>query len=298
MRRYFVGLACVAMIAGCAPGAQDDGALSRANFGCESLSDVACFFENSPVRLSSAVTELPGRPYPFRETLEPLNFVDSAGASWVAPSTTLTDGASIPPAFIDIVGGPTRGEFVNAAAIHDAYCGIGNEQGAMYQTRPWKAVHRNFYEGLRVSGTPEVIAKVMYAAVLFGGPRWDQLRQPGGSVVAQSAQAGLSETELNFPGRPDLEGIPVEEMQAKFEKMKDYIEWANPSVRFIEAYVQGNEASLKQEFTAPPREEREHESESYYEEYNYETIEDTTTDDAGLTDTTLIDSISTAVQDM
>ena len=37
---------------------------------------------------------------------------------------------------------------------------------------PWPEVHRMFYEGLLVGGTPVARAQLMYAAVWLGGPRW------------------------------------------------------------------------------------------------------------------------------
>lgn len=132
-----------------------------------------CYFRNSPVTLTGDPVTLPGRPYPFFRTARALDFVDAEGREWRAPQATLTDGASIPPYLVPIVGDPTKPEFANAAAVHDAYCGIGNEEGTNYHKAPWQSVHRMFYDTLIVGGTPVPRAQLMFAAVWLGGPRWD-----------------------------------------------------------------------------------------------------------------------------
>ncbi|MDU8929886.1 DUF1353 domain-containing protein [Alisedimentitalea sp. MJ-SS2] len=152
---------------------------------CVGSSAPSCRFRNSPVRLEQQAVRLPGRKLPFFPIAEELEFVDASNRSWIAPSKTLTDGASIPRIFVSIVGNPTSQEFTNAAAIHDAYCGVGNEAGPKFHTAEWRSVHRMFYDALRVGGTPETKAKIMYAAVYIGGPRWGGVRQGGGNGVAR-----------------------------------------------------------------------------------------------------------------
>lgn len=175
LARLSLGLIAALCLAGCVP---DPAALKRAeaNSGlkeCPSGTAGACFFVNSPVRLGGEVVRLPGRPYAFHETTQDLRFVDGAGRAWQAPGKTLTDGASIPPLFVPLVGDPRTPEFLNAAAMHDAYCGIGNEKGPNYHRGTWQEVHRMFHDTLVVSGTNPVKAKVMFAAVWLGGPRWN-----------------------------------------------------------------------------------------------------------------------------
>lgn len=131
-----------------------------------------CAFANAPLRLAPQRIDIPGRPYPFHRTARALDFVDGAGRRWTAPAATLTDGASIPLIFVPIVGSPRTAEFAAAAALHDALCGIGNEDGPVWHGAPWPEVHRMFYDTLITGGTPEVKAKVMFAAVWLGGPRW------------------------------------------------------------------------------------------------------------------------------
>lgn len=139
---------------------------------CAGQGSERCQFVNGPVKLTQDPVKLATRRALFYPMADELDFVDGKADVWQAPKGTLTDGASIPRVFVKIVGNPTSKQFAQAAAIHDAYCGIGNENGAKYHTRPWPQVHRMFYDALRVGGTPEYKAKVMFAAVWLGGPRW------------------------------------------------------------------------------------------------------------------------------
>jgi hypothetical protein len=131
-----------------------------------------CRFRNTPLELGATPVTLPARPWPFFPMLREVDFQDGTGQTWVAPARTLTDGASVPPVFVPIVGDPRTPEFALAAALHDAYCGVGNEAGPVFHGARWQDVHRMFYDTLIAGGTAPVTAKVMFAAVWLGGPRW------------------------------------------------------------------------------------------------------------------------------
>ncbi len=140
---------------------------------CEGSDVVACRFVNSPVQLDeSNPVRISDRDVDFFPTVERLDFVDGSGKTWIAHKGIVTDGASIPKIFISIVGEPRSPEFVNAAAVHDAYCGAGNESAPRFHKDSWQRVHVMFYDALRAGGTPEIKAKIMFAAVYLGGPRW------------------------------------------------------------------------------------------------------------------------------
>jgi hypothetical protein len=94
-------------------------------------------------------------------------FIDSKGVGWQARAGLKTDGASIPSWAKPIIGGSFDKDFIRAAIIHDHYCDRN--------VRPWPDTHRVFYEGLRASNVDEVKAKIMYYAVLVGGPKWIEL---------------------------------------------------------------------------------------------------------------------------
>ena len=100
-------------------------------------------------------------------------YLEPDGKTWIASAAhkpvkedDLTiDGASIPPVFWSVIGGPYEGLYRNASIVHDAEC-----------TPPykhhWRDVHRMFYRASRAGGTSERIAKLIFAAVWHFGPRW------------------------------------------------------------------------------------------------------------------------------
>ena len=96
---------------------------------------------------------------------QPYEFVDEGGLDWPVPSGTHVDGASIPKLLWSILGGPFEGKYRDASAIHDFYCDV--------HLRTWRATDRAFYEAMLISGVDDAQAKVMYMAVVYGGPRWN-----------------------------------------------------------------------------------------------------------------------------
>ena len=136
---------------------------------CLSPKDGRCQFRQLPLEVASDSVSFPGQEYRYQQTMRELGFVDSNGQDWVAPPGTWTDGATIPGFATPFVGGPRNPRYIAAAAVHDAYCGVVNAGGPVYHTRPWAEVHRMFYEGLLVGGTPVARAQLMYAAVWLGG---------------------------------------------------------------------------------------------------------------------------------
>lgn len=94
----------------------------------------------------------------------PFAYVDPRAVRWPAAAGSVIDGASIPRAFWTLIGGPFNGRFRDASVVHDAACEA--------RDRPWRAVHRMFYEACRCGGVGAVQAKTMYYAVFHFGPRW------------------------------------------------------------------------------------------------------------------------------
>src|SRR5262245_25222380 len=82
-------------------------------------------------------------------------FLDNNRKPWPVPVNAEVDGASIPRPLWSLVGGPFEGKYRDASIIHDYYCDV--------RTEPWQAVHRVFYNAMRVSGVSELRAKLMYA---------------------------------------------------------------------------------------------------------------------------------------
>lgn len=198
--------------------------ISKARFSareCGGPGEQRCNFFDGPLQLLSTPVRVASRQQEFFPTANRLGFVDSEASRWVAPRRTLTDGASIPSIFVPIIGARRSPEFVNAAAVHDAYCGIGNETLSEYQSRTWQETHRMFYDALRAGGTEEIRAKVMYAAVYLGGPRWQDDKR-------------------------NLKTVPVPAMQQTMREARQYILWTKPtpSRAQIEAWLDRREAKM------------------------------------------------------
>ncbi|MGY3437415.1 MULTISPECIES: DUF1353 domain-containing protein [unclassified Marinovum] len=179
-----------------------------------------CRFVGGPLEVQGAPVFVSDRPQALFPTRAELSFIDARGETWIAPAKTLTDGASIPAIFSALMGDRQSREYLLAAALHDAYCGIGNEEIATYHTRPWPDVHRMFYEALLVNGTSPKKARVMYAAVYLGGPRWDD------------------------PART-LEAVSEVVLAQEMIWCLTWIDAVDPSLEQIEAWMQKREAALR-----------------------------------------------------
>ena len=208
--------------------------------------ETGCVFDRNPLRVLPEPVTLPRRPYQFFPLADDLTFVDPRGRVWVAPERTLTDGASIPPIFVSIVGDPTSPSFINAAAVHDAYCGVGNETGVNFHNGTWEDVHKMFYDGLVAGGTPEGTAKVMFAAVWLGGPRWDTLRH--------------------------LDHVPTPRLQQAMRATAAFIERDDPDLGRLLRYLRWQERMMLQQFPPPHlvAGDGEHSEEPVEYEYEYE----------------------------
>ncbi|SNT00470.1 DUF1353 domain-containing protein [Antarctobacter heliothermus] len=261
MRNFAILTACALALAAC----DTTGYIAQSSradapeLSCLTRPQGGCTFSQSPLRVLPEPVELPKRPYKFFPTAGPLNFVDARGNSWVAPPRTLTDGASIPKIFVSIVGDPTAPEFINAAAVHDAYCGVGNESGAMFHRAKWEDVHVMFYDGLIVGGTPEIRAKIMFAAVWLGGPRW---APPAGAVVSTQGRAdGRSVSYVN-----PLDRVPIPRKQEAMRRVKSYIESTRPPLPRLIAYLRQVEREMLQEVWSLAYEEGQNGETDYFEE--------------------------------
>ena len=156
-------------------------------------------------------------------------YVDSFGKEWVAPAGTITDGASIPQAFLSATGDRLDGDYLDAAVIHDAYCQTDNAFLDIYRTETWQYVHYMFYEALLTSGVPEQQAKIMYTAVYLGGPRWGEDVELNGAVVIGTKENGTSLSMTNSDFLVVEDAGPTAEELAEFEAMLSWIESENPT---------------------------------------------------------------------
>jgi tetratricopeptide (TPR) repeat protein len=153
---------------------------------------------------------------------ESLTFVDSSGVKWIAPKGTLTDGASVPRLALTITNGQWDAQFLKAAVVHDAYCQQDNDtrNPDQWRKQSWKVVHKMFYEASIAGGTSQLLANLMYAAVLLAGPRWDD---PEGEKMAEVSSDALTRA---------------------FGGSKEWIEHNNPTVEEIEQDIDRREPLL------------------------------------------------------
>ncbi len=156
-------------------------------------------------------------------------YVDSFGKEWIAPAGTKTDGASIPQAFLSATGDRLDGNYLDAAVVHDAYCQGFNSDLPTYQSETWQYVHYMFYEALLTTGVPEQQAKMMYAAVYMGGPRWGEDVEVDGAVVIGTKENGSSMTVNIDSSLTVANAEPTAEEIAEFEAMLAWIESENPT---------------------------------------------------------------------
>lgn len=178
-----------------------------------------CRFSGGPLEMAGAPVFLPEFQQAFLPTSQQVEFVDAAGQVWTAPPRTLTDGATIPSLFAPLVGDRQSVEFLMAAALHDAYCGVGNEALHTFQARPWEEVHRMFFEALLVAGTPPKKAKLMFAAVYLGGPRWNDAER-------------------------SLEGVAEDDLLRELDWCLRWIEENDPSADEIVTWMRDREMAL------------------------------------------------------
>lgn len=151
-----------------------------------------------------------------------LLFTDYEGIRWIAPKGTLTDGASVPRLALPITDGRWSREFLKAAVVHDAYCQKENETICpdQYQKQPWQKVHKMFYDACLAGGTQPLTAKIMYAAVWIGGPRWDD------------------------PKRDQRQGLSRDALTLGFTGVRVWIKQNDPTIEAIEADLKRREPVL------------------------------------------------------
>ncbi|MDQ7070816.1 MAG: DUF1353 domain-containing protein [Rhodobacterales bacterium] len=207
---------------------------------CQGSARPNCAFFNGPVQLQQTGIKLASRKATFFQTASQLDFVDARANRWIAPKDTLTDGASIPDIFVSLIGNPTSPEFINASTIHDAYCGIGNENGARYHTDTWQNVHRMFYDALRVGGTTPIKAKIMFSAVYLGGPRWaSKISVP---PTAMAFQGGPVHRANAASAMRSLGRVPTSTMVDQLKAAISFINKTNPTLAQLEIFLIKSEA--------------------------------------------------------
>lgn len=143
--------------------------------------------------------------------VESFTFHDGRGYEWAVPASAIVNGASIPRALWSFFGSPFVGDHRRASVVHDHFCGLKN--------RRWQAVHRMFYDALIASGVPGLRARILFAGVWAGGPRW-------------SGVAGIE------PGAPELLTVWPEFSEADFRELEAWIRSNDPTLEEVEREAQ------------------------------------------------------------
>lgn len=147
--------------------------------------------------------------------LEPFQYIDPRGKTWEAPSGAIINGASIPPIFWQIIGPPFVGNYRRASVLHDYHCEI--------RTEPWRDVHQMFLEASLASGVEIIKAKLMYLAIMTGGPRWEK-----------------DKVRINGVNTEVIRDIKVMMNKDAFDKIEKQIRSNNLSIKDINKMVDDN----------------------------------------------------------
>ena len=220
-------------------------------------------FINSPPKVSLSDN---GRDITL---LEDFGYRDRRNTLWVAPSSYVSNGASIPRALWTAVGSPLEGKYRNAAIIHDAACDA--------MKKPPADVHTAFYEACRCGGLGEWDAKLLYAGVIIGCRRWQLVPEKKtrshtvATIVAETRVKTVLDPETGEPKEvtytvqvpvaetkeshytvfvpQEVPGVPVEESDV--EAIKTFFEDRHPSVKEIDAWIESRTTSARDRGESP-----------------------------------------------
>jgi hypothetical protein len=162
---------------------------------------------NGNVKAEFLNPDPPADYYRDMKILEDFVYVDPEGTSWMVPAGTITNGASVPWGFWNIIGGPYDGPYRDAAVIHDHFVET--------RSRPWEATNKMFYNAIRARGVSDALALTMYAGVRYGGPRWDvaaapEIQKQGSLGRVFSAVTAAIAGEAAPPPQPEATTVPAD----------------------------------------------------------------------------------------
>lgn len=162
--------------------------------------------------------------------LEDFAYTDPKGRKWLAPAGSKTDGATIPKVVWSVVGGPFEGQYREAAVIHDVYCETKSE--------PWRDVHRIFYYANRAAGVSEGKSKILYGAVMIGGPKWGSNKSKCYSCHDTGSTKVLPDAKGRLTAFPPI-------IESDVRKLADFVNQSNPSLEQIDEFVMKNHPASK-----------------------------------------------------
>lgn len=214
--------------------------LSRRNFALTAIAGLSAHatglaqVRNTP-RYSGELILRPLRDGRLMEVQQAFGYIDRAGRAWNVPAKAVVDGASIPRVLWPIVGGPWEGRYREASVVHDWFCAV--------RTMPWQQVHRMFHEAMLTSNVTPRVARLMFLAVRYAGPSWDELTMLNARILTRNGTV-----RLNPPGlRSSVNGFSsaAEEAEARaglldqFNALASEAERGGLSAEAMEALVDG-----------------------------------------------------------
>lgn len=186
--------------------------------------------------------------------VEDFGFMEADGLHWPVPPRSVVDGASIPGALWSLIGGPFEGKYRDASVVHDYYCAV--------RSADWQSVHRMFYRAMLVSEVSVRLAKLMYAAVYFAGPRWDDMVVENVTLGSPAIPSRRSEDTRLFSvnhdpltldigkaiGRDGISALdwctrgrmtadPSAEITLQLDKLVEIVDRTDPSLRNLEKAI-------------------------------------------------------------
>ena len=167
--------------------------------------------------------------------LEKFDYIDPNNKIWSVPAGETIDGATIPKVFWNTVGSPFVGDYRLASVVHDYYCKVRTESD--------DDTHLMFYYACLAGGVSKINAKVLYEAVLIGGPDWKTINAtiaPQGGFPFSVPQ---TETEIVI----DINKLYNE------EEALQALEWVKNNDPDLENIKQKAEQLVKKESSIPNR---------------------------------------------
>lgn len=122
--------------------------------------------------------------------IEDFSFTDPDGRTWLAPTGSVINGASIPRSLWALVGSPYTDDYRRASVVHDVACNTPSVER--------KDADVMFYHACRAGGCSAKQAQILYAGVRIGA--WASVSLPS---VSLSRERILFRHRLDHPVREE-----------------------------------------------------------------------------------------------
>lgn len=194
---------------------------------------VGAFAQTGKPKYTGKLVISPKQDGRLMQLQQPFSYIDAKGTDWAVPSGAIVDGASIPRIFWSIIGGPWEGAYVQASVVHDWFCAV--------RTMPWQQTHQMFYEAMLTSGVSSAKAKIMFLAVRYAGPSWDDLTLENSRILSDNGRKRLDpplmkNSSNGFASEDEAEKAK-KALTAQFAELRNQVEQGNLAIGQIEDLV-------------------------------------------------------------